>query len=169
MINEIMNKMECINYAWTDKDRNIYYNNDDDFENKFYFQSPEELIKSKNGICWEQVELERKYFEEANIEFETYFIVYYKDNCPTHTFLIYKENNKYYWFEHSWEIYKGIHEYNSKNELLKDVRDKFIKTEIHDQFDCMNLCIYKYNKPKYGINCLEFYKHCESGDNITNL
>lgn len=168
MINEIMKKMDCINYGWTDKEGNIYQNNDE-FSEKFVFQSPEEVIESKTGICWEQVELERLYFEEENIEIETYFIVYYNNNCPSHAFLIYEEKNKYYWFEHSWEIYKGIHEYNSKDELLRDVRDKFIKIEISSQYDSKNLCIYKYNKPKYGISCIEFYKHCESGENITNI
>lgn len=24
----------------------------------------------------------------------------------------------------------------------------------------------KYEKPKYGINCLQFYKHCEHGEHI---
>ncbi len=30
----------------------------------------------------------------------------------------------------------------------------------------MNLCIYEYSKPKYGVNVLEFYKHCENGKNV---
>lgn len=35
-----------------------------------------------------------------------------------------------------------------------------------DISDYMSLCIYKYDKPKYGSNCLSFYKHCENGENI---
>ena len=30
--------------------------------------SPEELLNKKIGVCWDQVELERKLFEENNIK-----------------------------------------------------------------------------------------------------
>ena len=64
---------------------------------------------------------------------KTYFIVHDDgDKCPTHTFSTYEKSNKYYWFEHLWKRFRGIHEYNFLKELLKDIKDKFIKYELCD-------------------------------------
>jgi hypothetical protein len=166
-MNNIIKKLENIEYGWLDKNNKIHKEINNEFSNNYILQSPEQVIKNKIGVCWDQVELERYLFKKENINFNTYFIVHYdNDKCPTHTFLIYEQNNKYYWFEHSWELFKGIHEYNSELEALKDIKEKFIKEELNNNYEPMNLCIYKYHKPKYGITCIEFYKHCEKGDNI---
>jgi hypothetical protein len=166
-ITNIVNQINEIHYGWKDK-YGIFHNTiDNTFSNIYILQSPIEIIKSKVGICWDQVELERYLFNKIKKCIETYFIVYYDgDRCPTHTFLIYIENYKYYWLEHSWEMFKGLHEYNNKLDLLKDVKSKFIINELNNKYDNMSLCIYKYEKPKSGLNALEFYKHCESGKNI---
>ena len=110
--------------------------------------------------------MERSLFEKDNISFNTYLIIHYYENCPTHTFLIYKDGDKYYWFEHSWEIFRGIHEYNSEEEAINDVKCKFIDKELKNIYEPMNLCVYKYQKPKYGLNPKEFINHCEKRINI---
>ena len=167
-MNNIIDELSKIEYGWLDKNNNIQKEVNNLFSDNYILQSPEQVIKNKVGVCWDQVELERELFEKKNIKFNTYFIVHYdNDKCPTHTFLIYENNNKYYWFEHSWEKFKGIHEYKNELEALKDIKEKFIKYELNNKYNPMNLCIYKYNKPKYGISCLEFYKHCEKGKNLT--
>lgn len=166
-MNKIMDILNKIEYGWIDKNNNKYTGVNNLFSDNYILQSPEQVLKNKVGVCWDQVELERYLFEKENINFNTYFIVHYdNDKCPTHTFLIYKANNKYYWFEHSWEKFRGIYKYNSESKALKDIKEKFIKAELNNNYDPMNLCIYKYNKPKYNISCLEFYKHCEKGENI---
>lgn len=164
MIFEIMNKIE---YGYFDI-YNVVHNDIDDNFSKFYkLQTPQETLKNGIGVCWDQVELERYLFSSNKIEFKTYFIVHYdEDKCPTHTFLIYKDNNNYCWFEHSWSKYKGIHIYTSEEEALKDVKEKFIKDELDNKYNYMNLCIYEYSKPKFGINVLDFYKHCENSKNV---
>ena len=163
-----MKELNNIKYGYVDKDGNIHIRVDDHFSNDYRLQSPEEVLNSRVGVCWDQVELERYLFDKKGISFNTYYIAHYdNDKCPTHTFLIYKENKKYYWYEHSWELFRGIHEFKSELEAIKDITDKFIKNEIKGEFEPKNLCIYKYNKPKYGITPLEFSKHCEKGENIT--
>ncbi len=164
---EIMNLMNDIKYGWVDKDKNKHSEDDDNFINNYVLQSPKELIESRLGVCWDQVELERYYFKESGYDVKTYFIVYYDDNkCPTHTFLTFSKNNLYYWFEHSWEKLRGIHEYKTEKELLLDVKNKFIKYELDNNYIIDNLELYKYEKPKYHINVEEFYRYCESGINI---
>ena len=99
-----------------------------------------EELKNKIGVCWDQVELERYYFKGNDWNVKTYFIVHDDgDKCPTHTFLTYEKSNKYYWFEHSWKRFRGIHEYNSLKELLKDIKAKFIKYELCDNYVLENL------------------------------
>ena len=83
------------------------------------------------------------------LTFETYFIVYYDgDKCPTHTFLIFHKNDHYYWFEHSYEKFRGIHEYSSKKELLLDVKNKFVHDELEENYNSDNLMLFEYQLPK---------------------
>lgn len=167
MIDEIIKEMGKINYGYKDKYNKIHEGVDEMFALNYVLETPDEVINNKIGVCWDQVELERMLFEKYKIKFNTYFIVHYdNDKCPTHTFLIYEENNHYYWFENSWEIFRGIHKYNSLNDALIDIKNKFIKYELNNNYNSMNLCIYKYDKPNYGISCIDFYKHCEKGKNI---
>lgn len=121
MIEEkIMQIMDDIEYGFLDECGNniIDYDPkkwDEEFYEFYYLLSPEELLDKKCGVCWDQVELERKIFEENHICVQTYFICTYDgDNLPSHTFLTYEKDNSFYWFEHSWGIYKGIHKYNTK-------------------------------------------------------
>lgn len=166
MIDDIMNVMSDIEYGFKDDDGfNIINDNnkwDLNFNDFYYLQTPEELLISKCGVCWDQVELERKLFKEHHISFKTYFIFIKDDEMlPSHTFLVYKDNNKYYWFEHSWYKYRGIHEYNSIIFLLEDVINKF-KLEHIEVSDKSVLYLYEYDLPKKHIKCDEFYKYIET-------
>ena len=165
---EIMNLMENIEYGWVDKNNYSHNKTDETFLDNYKLQSPKETIKSKVGVCWDQVELERYYFKGNDWNIKTYFIVHYDDDkCPTHTFLTFEKQDKYYWFEHSWKRFKGIHGYNTIQELLFDVKDKFIKYELNNNYNENCLNIYNYKKPKNHLNILEFHKHCESGVKIS--
>ena len=165
---EIMNLMENIEYGWIDKNNNKYNVVDESYSDNYILQDTKEIIKNKIGVCWDQVELERYYFKGNDWNIKSYFIVHYdNDKCPTHTFLTFEKNDKYYWFEHAWERFRGIHEYQTQKELLFDVKNKFIKYELNNNYEKNNLIIYNYKKPKYHLNTQEFYRHCESGHHIS--
>ena len=164
---EIMSLMKDIDYGYVDKDNNKYYTITKDFETKYILQSPKETKINKVGVCWDQVELERYYFRATGYNIKTYFIVSYdNDKCPTHTFLVFEKDNNYYWFEHSWERFRGIHQYNTLESLLTDIKDKFIKYELNNIYDKDTLCLYEYKKPNSHLSVAEFYKHCENGIKI---
>lgn len=169
MIDEIKNKMNSIDYGWVDR-YGLSHKEDEDknFSEDYILQAPKELLKSKTGLCWDQVELERYLFNEKGITNETYFI-YIDDNAslPSHTFLVYYQNQKVYWFEHSWFDYAGTYEYNDINELLNSVKDKFIKSHKDEIKQNINIYIYKYKSPKYHIGCDEFYKYINTQEKIT--
>ena len=166
----ILEKLKDIHYGYVDKNKNIYPDSLKDwnrnFANLYHLQSPEELIKNKYGVCGDQVELERYYLENNKIPCKSYFIIAYdKKQEPTHTFMVI-ENNKYYWMEHSWEPYLGIHEYSSLEELLLDVKSKFIKSIEKEKVKDYEISIYQYEKPKEHLNAIEFMNHCETGIKI---
>ena len=172
-IQKIMDIMEQIEYGFLDNNGNNICDNVDFeyiFNKVYYIMSPEELLNKKMGVCWDQVELERKLFEESNIKNETYFIyIDDKNNLPSHTFLVYYVDNKVYWFEHSWFDEKGIHEYNNLNDLLNDVEIKFIKSRENEVSKGLDVHIYKYNKPNYNISCNEFYNYIFTQKKIFNF
>lgn len=164
---KIMDLMENIDYGWVDKNNKKHILVDETYSDNYILQSPKEIIKNKVGVCWDQVELERYYFKGNDWNIKTYFLVHYDgDKCPTHTFLTFEKNNKYYWFEHSWERFKGIHEYKSLKKLLFDIRNKFIKYELDNDYVKENLVLHEYKKPKYHISVQEFYNHCDYGTYI---
>ena len=152
VVNSIMKIMNTIEYGYLDDDKNNIVYSTEKWDNEFYkfyrLLTPDELLKNKCGVCWDQVELERKLFNENNIKIRTYFI-YINDgeNLPSHTFLTFENNNHHYWFEHSWNNYKGIHEYETEPEFLNNIKELFLK-EHNYVSDNSKLYIYEYNSPK---------------------
>ena len=64
-----------------------------DWYSQCIVQNGEDVLKSKIGTCWDQVELERQWFEKNNYTVHTFFMwfeVGRECDLPTHTFLIYE-------------------------------------------------------------------------------
>ena len=163
---EIMSFMKNIEYGWVDKNNNRHDISEGNYADDYRLQSPQEVLKNQIGVCWDQVELERYYMKPYE-NVKTYFLVYYDGQaCPTHTFLTYQKHHKYYWFEHAWNLFQGIHEYQSQTELLLDVRNKFIEKELQNHYQKSNLILYEYQKPAPHLSTEAFYKHCEQGKKI---
>lgn len=116
-LTKITDSLNDIEYGFKDKDGINLINSekwDTNFSSFYYLLSPEELLRSKCGVCWGQVELERRLFSDFGIGCNAYFIyINDKKELPSHTFLTFQQNSKYYRFEHSWHDMGGIHEYNS--------------------------------------------------------
>lgn len=66
-------------------------------------------------------------------------------------------NNKYYYFENAWMPYKGVEEFNSLRELLKEVVSRFNKMCI-DKYNLKesDTVIYEYDVPKFNISGKDF-------------
>ena len=164
---DLMKILDTIEYGWMDIDKNVYLNTEKGFKKKYVLSHPEDVLEKKVGNNFDQVELERSLFKNLDLKYGTYFMVYYDaKKLFTHTFLVYEEQEKFYWFEHAWDQSKGIHEYLSLYDLLKEVKEKFKKYNKIKFMDEDYLCIYKYKKPKAHIGLKDFYKHCENGENV---
>ena len=162
-------------YGWIDQDRNRHEGVNDG--KSYLLQSPEELMESKLGICWDRTELYRDYFKNmTSFKFETYYLLYEDGKgCPSHTILVYYNNNQVYWFEPMFQnkecYYSGIHKYNNLNDLLSDFKNIWIKNAIINKmipkkYNDNNILIYRYDKPKYHINGYEMREHINNSQLI---
>ncbi len=157
---------ENIEYGYLGKDGNIYKADNPEFDDKWFdyylLESPEEVIKNKIGICWDQVELERKWFEKNKFEYKTYFEIVdvnYENNYSTHTFLIYKDNNKWHYFENADYDNRGIYSFDSIEELLDFQKEKYIihlKEENIKDEEIDRIKRVLYQKPTSHISAREF-------------
>ena len=121
-------------YGWIDQSGNKHYGMNDAWS--YSLQAPDELLKSHLGICWDMTELYRCFFENmTSLKCETYYL-FYDDGrgCPSHSILVFYDNDKVYWFEPMFNdkncFYSGIHEYNSISKLLEDFKIIFVKNAV---------------------------------------
>ncbi len=161
---------ENIHYGFVGKkDNEIYTPEDEDwdttFDEQYFLQSPEQLISSGSGVCWDMTELERDWFAKHNYNFKVFFMMFVKDtdnNLPTHTFLAFEDQGKWYWFEHSFGEQRGIHEYPSLEELIVDVKKKQLDYAIKNRGasidDYKDLKVCEYELPVYGSSAAEFMR-----------
>lgn len=163
--NFIKDKLLDIKLGYRDKDGNLCSGFNNNFKDRYYLQTPKSLLDSKVGLCFDQVELERELVTKLDVDCRTYFIIYPDDKMDyAHSFLIYKDARKYYWIENAWLRYRGLHMYDSKDDLFDDVLSKFVET-VPDG-DVRRVKMYMYDKPRAGINYTKYLSHCINGRNI---
>lgn len=169
----LTNFLEQVKYGWIDLEGNVHEKIDKDkFMNDYRLLNPDKLEKQMIGICFDMVEYERKYLNDRNIDCKSLLIVHEKDYKPMiHAFLIYKENNEYFWIEYAFRTMIEIRKYQTLKECLEDVKQEFLLE--NNISDIGKIYFYSYEKPEYGINQEEFIKHCLKGkllnQNYSNL
>lgn len=87
---------------------------------------PPQTWKVKKGNCHDQSLLAKWWFDKMGYICGQLFFIEMNDGESTggnaHTLTWYQKDDKYFWFEHSWENKRGIHgPYNSIDELKEDV------------------------------------------------
>ncbi len=157
--------LKSIKIGYKDRAGNKYLKIDDLVKDRYYLQTPDELLQSKIGLCFDQVELARRIITKMKYNVDTYYLMYSNVSLDaSHTFLVYNYCGKYVWFENAWLKYRGKHEYDTKEELLKDVIKKFIKTIPNGNID--NIRMFKYDKPRAGMGYGKTINHFISGEKI---
>lgn len=160
-----------IHYGFVGKNGKIYkeqgskeWNND--WYSECIVQNGESLMNSHYGTCWDQVELERKWFSEHNYLYKTIFMwfeINKPNGLPTHTFLIYYKDDKWYWFEHSFEVNKGIHEFLSEEILIDYIKDKQLEYAIKiggaTLQDRKYIKCYEYTEPEPNLGVNDYIYH----------
>ena len=111
-------------YRWMEK--NIKYKH----PSNWTLQTAQETFEKGTGDCHDQTLFEYKSFKKfwGNKYHPMCFFMITPTGSHTHSFLIYYDRGKYYWFEHAWEKHKGIiYSCESLKELKEIVLSKFCK------------------------------------------
>lgn len=156
-----------INYGYLGKSGRVYHYDYPDFNDKFFdefiLQNNKDILKTLYGNCWDQVELERYWFKKKGYEIKTIYEMVkldYNNNYPTHSFLIFKDkDNNWNWFENSDFENRGIHRFNSIDELLKYQYDKYLKflQNFNISDDEINKIIFtEFNEPVSNISASDY-------------
>lgn len=108
------------------------------------FLSIDEILENKYGDCHDQSNLEYQVFKKLGLKCGRIFMVeyknWYKGGGSTHTITWFIRNNKYYWFEHSWQNERGIHgPYESINDLKIDIFNKWNFEKDYDKLYMSNV------------------------------
>ncbi|MDD3340972.1 MAG: transglutaminase-like domain-containing protein [Bacilli bacterium] len=150
-----------IEYKWMDQLGTFHEELDPKMYTEFSLMSPREVIENKCGICVDQVELERDWFEKHNIYHEVLNIQIFRENTsPGHVFLIYNADNKWHWFENAWEEFVGIHTYLNRYAAIEDIKNKFIIQNQIKEYELPQLKIKEHIK-------YPFHSSYEDMDNYT--
>lgn len=170
-LNEYIKEIEeNIKYGWYDTKNNLREHVDKDFMIEYRTQSPEQIKKNKHGVCWDFVELERDYLEEKKADFKTIFVVI--NNLilkhPNHAFVILKENDKYYWVEATLKDNKGIHEFNTLEELKNKIIEVFpiIANKPLPEEALKEIEFFEFERPKYNIKAIDYFIYVIKGNKI---
>ena len=94
---------------------------------KYKYLTPLEFEKYHGGVCWDYVTYQAYYFKKyfPSIEYKIFFKCFINDeDNPTHSFMIFKYHNRYYWFESSWKNEKGIKSYKSEKSAINDIMNR---------------------------------------------
>ncbi|MCT4612220.1 MAG: hypothetical protein N4A47_02470 [Clostridia bacterium] len=160
-------------YGWVDNLTNIYYSVDENFASNYILQTPIEVFQKRLGICWDKSELVRAFLDTRNYLNKAYFYVFRDSpNEPCHSFNVIIENNEFIWLELSGS-FKGIHKYNTLDDLLSDARKKIelhlstVLNVVPNNYRKEAFELYEYNAPKnFHISASEWFKNCYSGNKI---
>lgn len=165
-----------INYGYLGKSGRVYHYDDPDFNadwsSQYILENSDELLSNLCGNCWDQVEFERDWFLKNGYEIKTIYEMVkldYDNVYPTHAFLAYKEDNSWYWFENADFNNRGIHKFNTFNELLNYQYKKyveFLKTFNITNNEIEKTIVTEFDKPKKHISALEYLNHVTSSKQL---
>lgn len=165
-----------INYGYLGKNNKLYYFGDNDFDKDWYLEyvleSKDDILRTGIGNCFDQTELERSWFLENDYEVKTVFVMVnldYENDYPTHSFLTYKnkDNSGWNWFESSDFDNRGIHRFQSFNEIIKYQLDKykeFLKTFNIKEDELSKIVVKVFSKPKENCSAREYLDFVLSSD-----
>lgn len=166
-----------ISYGYLDKFNKVHKPTEDDFNaiwrDVYVLENHSDVLNNKLGNCWDQVEFERIWFLEHGYEVKTIFemvLLDYDNIYPTHSFLIFKDNNNWCWFENSDASNDGVHKYLSIDDLLNDQLSryiKFLKNEYNiskEEIDAIKL--FEYKEPNNHLSADSYLEFVTSGKRL---
>jgi hypothetical protein len=125
---ELMKFMDRnILYGWVDNNGNRYVNELTGLREKYRTSSIDETLEIGVGTCIEQANMIKLFFDRIGKETKVICHRAYETEenfdkeVRMHCFVLYKDGDSWYHFEHSNLGRKGIHKYNSVEEAIDDI------------------------------------------------
>lgn len=156
-----------IHYGFVDDDDEIYTPSMVDFNDKvlkyWHISKEDRLLSSGYGNCFDQVELERAWFQKNGYSYKTFFVWFeldYENPYVMHSYLVYENDGKFYYFENADDKNRGIKEFDTyldaveyqmkKHLILNNEIKPLAKNEIE------SIHVYEYNSIKENVDFYGF-------------
>ena len=164
---EIMKSLDSVEYgAWFDKEKRPISEKEFDTYGFVYhncsISHPDELLQRKVGHCYDQSLYEWKKLKESG--YDPVMIYMEMNRGDSHACIIFQEDKKWYWMEHSWYKKRGIHgPFRSQKEVTIHILKNFCEGSNKTKPDYFhpNVDVPKILKLK-KINMYSFMKICGS-------
>lgn len=144
---KLLEFMKSFKYGWLDFNNKVNTEFNEKFVKEYRLIKPKDVLKYKIGICQDQALFEYFILKDR---FECKLIFIHQFFYSTHTFLIFKENNKWFYFENSFEKYRGIYGPYEPNEI-KVIVDKVYKQMVEKEGDDKGF-LFNEIDPEYLLN-----------------
>lgn len=136
------------NTAYPDKNDQAWRN--------WRLNTPQQTLKYRVGNCYDTVELTKKVLNRLKIPHQAYFgINKYRQGVqvPSHSFVVYKDKDKWKWLQGSWGPYKNnTLQKTKKQKLVKAIAKLMANTAKADQQ------IFKLKNIPYGTDIQTYDK-----------
>lgn len=136
---DLLLRLESIRYAgWDDLTETPIHNDDPRWDDTEYIMKnlrvlhPSEVWEKKIGTCWEcSLAAIGTYFGDDGYRAKMYYV---DANYPgslfkefhTHLGVTVYWGKRFWWLEHSWYIYKGLHgPYNTREDVYEKIKDLY--------------------------------------------
>lgn len=145
-----------------------YPDKDDQAWRNWRLNTPQQTLNSGTGNCYDTIQLSKKVLDNLKVPYSTYFEINKQRNgvqVPSHSFLVYKDKDKYKWLQGSWGPYKN-NKYTSrdKQKLVRIIARLMSQTAKADQ-QIFQLKIYRMDliyiltMKQTGVNLLCLYRN----------
>lgn len=159
---DLMDYMDIyMTYGWFDKFGNKHQKDLKDFKALYKVESIEEIMQSNMGTCIEQAKFQKYVFDRLGLNSKIYVEHQYergdeKKGIKMHCLTVYEMNGKWYYFEHSNNLARGIKEYNSLDEFLN----------YYTSFMANDLILTEVPEIPDGLSYREFNQYVNHIDNL---
>lgn len=169
----IFDDSEIINIK-TPKEFSSWMKKNIKYSNFTKLKSAEEVITSKSGDCHSQCMLEHYWFNKNNIKHRRIFLIQYNSKTNdssggmTHTFIVYNDKNKFYWFENAWGGMEGIHgPFNSISDIKNKIKEEFKFMNNYNKYPDLEFTSVKNVHP--GMTLQQYVNSCLNINESSNI
>lgn len=128
------NEVESLSGATTPEELFEFMKENISYSKFTNLKSPEEVFESRTGSCHDYVMFQLHELGAMNKNPEAIFVMEINPETKhigeTHSFVTLKENGKILWLENAWENNKGIHVFNSIEEIKQFITEEWHKSKF---------------------------------------